>query len=230
MIQNRLPKAMIFDCDGTLVNSTPVWNYAQPELLRRHGIKVTLDDFAEFESLALEDECEQYHRKWGICSSGKEVYSELFDILIDAYGKVEPRVGLLDVLQWAKDAAIPCCVATSTPLALVNAALNGSGIAEYLEFVTTTGEAGRSKEFPDVYELALRKLGEARGEQFSPADAWVFEDAVFGLKSSGQAGFNRVGIYDKHGRMKRDDVRSHCDVFIDDYTDLVVSDLYLEEK
>lgn len=227
MEQGRLPQAMIFDCDGTLVNSTPVWNYAQPELLRRHGISVTLDDFAEFESLALEDECEQYHRKWGICSSGGEVYSELFDILIDAYGRVAPREGLLSVLDWARGCDIPMCVATSTPIELVTAALRGSGLDRYLEFVTTTGEAGRSKEFPDVYVLALTRLGESHGSSIAPSDAWVFEDAVFGLKSSARAGFNRVGIYDRYGRMDRDDVRSCSDVFIDEYTDLDISSLYL---
>ena len=48
----------------------------------------------------------------------------------------------------------------------------------------------------------------------------VFEDAVFGLRSSGVAGFKRVGIYDPHGRMKRGDVRANCDIFIDSYEEL----------
>ena len=62
--------AFIFDCDGTLVNSTPVWAYAQPELLRRYGIDVTIDDFAQFEHLSLEDECQAYHDTWGIGENG----------------------------------------------------------------------------------------------------------------------------------------------------------------
>ena len=53
--------AFIFDCDGTLVNSSPVWGHAQTELLHRHGIDVTVDDFAQFEHLSLEDECQAYH-------------------------------------------------------------------------------------------------------------------------------------------------------------------------
>lgn len=43
---------------------------------------------------------------------------------------------------------------------------------------------------------------------------------MFGLKSSGVAGFKRVGIYDPHGRMMRDDVRANCDIFIDSYEEL----------
>ena len=90
--------AFIFDCDGTLVNSTPVWAYAQPELLHRHGVDVTVDDFAQFEHLSLEDECQAYHDIWGIGENGEELYHELSDILIDGYSKVPPREGLLAFL------------------------------------------------------------------------------------------------------------------------------------
>ena len=69
-----------------------------------------------------------------------------------------------------------------------------------------------------MYELALSRLEERHGHAFE--GAWVFEDAVFGLKSSGAAGFKRVGIYDPHGRMERDDVRANCDIFIDSYEEL----------
>lgn len=210
--------AFIFDCDGTLVNSTPVWGHAQTELLRRHGIDGTVDDFAQFEHLSLEDECQAYHDTWGIGTNGEEVYRELGEILIDGYSKVPPREGLLAFLEQAKAAGIAMCVATSTPAELVQSAFAGAGLDRYLEFITTTGEVGRSKQFPDVYELALRRLEERYGHKFERA--WVFEDAVFGLKSSGAAGFNRVGIYDPHGRMERDEVRANCDIFIDSYEDL----------
>ena len=219
MSHTAAPKvAFIFDCDGTLVNSTPVWAYAQPELLHRHGVDVTVDEFAQFEHLSLEDECQAYHDTWGIGDNGEELYRELSGILIDGYSKVPPREALLAFLKQAKEAGIAMCVATSTPAELVTSALAGAGLDAYMEFITTTGEAGRSKQFPDVYELALRRLEERHGHKFERA--WVFEDAVFGLKSSGAAGFKRVGIYDPHGRMKRDDVRANCDIFIDSYEEL----------
>lgn len=159
-----------------------------------------------------------YHDTWGIGENGEELYRELSDILIDGYSKVPPREGLLAFLEQAKLAGIAMCVATSTPAELVQSALAGAGLDAYMEFITTTGEAGRSKQFPDVYELALRRLEERHGHQFE--HAWVFEDAVFGLKSSGTAGFKRMGIYDPHGRMERDEVRDNCDIFIDSYEDL----------
>lgn len=149
MSQTAAPNvAFIFDCDGTLVNSTPVWAYAQPELLHRHGVDVTVDDFAQFEHLSLEDECQAYHDTWGIGANGEELYRELSDILIDGYSKVPLREGLLAFLKQAQEAGISMCVATSTPAELVRSALAGAGLDAYMEFVTTTGEAGRSKQFP----------------------------------------------------------------------------------
>ena len=107
MFQTAAPNvAFIFDCDGTLVNSTPVWGYAQPELLHRHGVDVTVDDFAQFEHLSLEDECQAYHDTWGIGTGGEELYRELSEILIDGYSKVPPREGLLAFLEQAKAAGI----------------------------------------------------------------------------------------------------------------------------
>ena len=120
--------AFIFDCDGTLVNSSPVWGHAQTELLRRHGIDVRVDEFAQFEHLSLEDECQAYHDTWGIGANGEELYRELGEILIDGYSKVPPREGLLAFLEQAKAAGIAMCVATSTPAELVKSALAGAGL------------------------------------------------------------------------------------------------------
>lgn len=210
--------AFIFDCDGTLVDSTPVWRYASTELLRRHGVIVGPEDFAQFGSLALEDECQAYHDIWGVDADGPELFRELSEILVEGYSKVPPREGLLAFLEQAKAAGIAMCVATSTPAELVQVALDGSGVAPYMEFVTTTGEAGRPKEFPDVYKLALSRLEERHGHSFDTV--WVFEDATFGLKSSGTAGFKRVGVFDPLGHSDREEMRNNCEFFIDSYNEL----------
>ena len=105
-------------------------------------------------------------------------------------------------LEQAKDAGIAMCVATSTPAELVKSALAGAGLDAYMEFVTTTGEAGRSKQFPDLYELALRRLEERHGCTSLSAHGCL-RTPSFGLKALG-ARLKRVGIYDPHGRMKRE--------------------------
>lgn len=223
------PKAFIFDCDGTLIDSMGVWLGVQPRLLASYGVEgLTSDDFAEFEHLSVEDECAAYHERWGVGDSAEEVYDRLMGLLEDAYRhEVPARPGMAAFVEGAAAAGIPMAIATSTPEHLVRAGLAHVGVENFFENVTTTGMAGASKQHPDVYDLALRRLCEERGLSVpAPGEVWVFEDAVFGLKSSGAAGYRRVGIFDAHGRCRREDVQANCDIFIDDYRDGLLEDIF----
>ncbi|MFR2031315.1 MAG: hypothetical protein ACLS3M_07950 [Collinsella sp.] len=64
-------------------------------------------------------------------------------------------------MNQAQEAGIAMCVATSTPAEWYVCAC-GAGLNAYMEFITTTGEAGRSKQFPDVYEMAATPGGASR--------------------------------------------------------------------
>ena len=225
--ETALPAAFIFDCDGTLLLSMDVWLRTQPALLARHGIQATADDFAEFEHLSVEEECEGYHLKWGVGASGEELLRELMEILEHEYRENIPaRPGALAFLKEAHAAGIPMAIATSTPEQLVRAGLRRNGMEQFFDVVVTTAEAGRSKQFPDVYNLALERLCAARGMELPTHDAvWVFEDAEFGLRSARGAGYRLLGIFDPDGRGAADTVRALSDIYIESYTDLALDDI-----
>lgn len=214
------PRAFIFDCDGTILDSMGMWLQIGPKFLSRYGIEATAEDLAKFEHLALEEECEAYHREWGIGSSGKELFEDMGVMLQEEYRhSVKPRPFIRPFLESAKEAGIPMSIATSTPANLVKIGLEANNLLEFFTNITTTGQAGASKKHPDVYDLSLRTLMELVNKQVPQhQDVWVFEDAVFGLISSGQAGYKRVGIHDPAGRCDRDDVIKHSDIFIDDFS------------
>lgn len=219
------PRAFIFDCDGTLLDSMGMWLSVQPRLLASYGFETTPSDFAAFEHLSVEEECEAYHETWGVGESGADVYERLQRLLERGYAEdVVPREGALAFLEEAHAAGIPMAVATSTPAAFVRQGLERWGMERYISRVTTTDESGKSKEHPDVYNLALARLCEDFGlGDVSPEEAWVFEDTVFGLKSSGSAGYRRVGIYDPAGRCARADVFANAEIGVDSYTELPLS-------
>ncbi len=221
------PSAFIFDCDGTLLDSMGVWLTTQPRLLASYGISTTSDDFARFESLSVEDECRAYHEVWGVGESGESVYRDLMALLAIEYSEnIEARPGVVDFLSEAHEAGIPMAIATSTPVSLVEKGLAHTGLAEFFPLIVTTGEAGRSKEHPDVYNLALERLCSHVGIPVPDhGSVWVFEDAPFGLTSTRDAGYRRVGIYDPAGRGAREDVRSLSDIFIDSFAELSLSDI-----
>lgn len=216
------PGAFIFDCDGTLLASMGMWLRAQVELLATFGVRTVAEDFARFESMSVMDECHAYHDTWGVGADGQEVYDRLMSMLMKHYeGDIRARFGVQAFLDEARRASIPMVIATSTPAVAVRAGLQANGLDGYFADIVTTGEAGASKDHPDVYDLALSRLcGKIGIEPLPHERVWVFEDAVFGLKSSGAAGYRRVGIFDPEGRCARDDVKANCEIFIDEFDEL----------
>lgn len=136
----------------------------------------------------------------GIGTNGEEV-DELGEILIDGYPRCRRArgLGIFGAGEGGGHRHVSACHVHAGRAGAARAcrcrARRVHGVCYH------DGRGGRSKQFPDVYELALRRLEERHGHKFNRS--WVFEDAVFGLKSSGTAGFKRVGIYDPHGRMER---------------------------
>ncbi len=221
------PKAFIFDCDGTLLDSMGMWLSIQPELLSRYGFSLTPKDFARFEHLSLEEECHAYHDVWGIGESGEAVYAELESMLRARYATSIPaRAGVRRFLENARSAGIPMCIATSTPKHLVQMGLEHNGLAGYFSGITTTAESARPKGFPDIYDLALARLQDTGCTGACDAgDVWVFEDALFGLTGAGAGGYRRVGIFDPNGRSARPDVLANCELFIDEFDELSLADI-----
>lgn len=208
----QLPKAFIFDCDGTLVDSMGMWLNAYPELVARYGLSMVPDDFAATEHLALPDEVAYYHEHLGIGSSAEALIDELRDIVRAHYASdVEPMPGVGAFLDAVDAAGIPMVIATSTDRDLVELALSRLGLSRHFTGLVTTKQAGASKESPAVYDLARTLVA----PDAAPEDVWVFEDAPFGLTSAGSAGYRTVGIFDPSGRAAREDVRTLADIFLD---------------
>lgn len=222
MAQPSMPQAFIFDCDGTLLQSMGMWLRVQPALLKTFGVDTVSDDFAEFESLSVMGECEGYHKKWNVGKDANEVYERLLKMLAVGYStEVEPREGAVDFVRSAHEAGIPMAIATSTPAESVRIGLEAHGMDGFFDVLVTTQDAGASKDHPDIYNLALSKLSDLHGlGEVDHDSVWVFEDMPFGLISSGSAGYRRVGIYDPEGRGTREAVMANCEIFVDSFADL----------
>ena len=164
-----LPRLLLFSIATARWLIAPlVWGYAQPELLHRHGIDVTVDDFAQFEHLSLEDECQAYHDTWGIGANGEELYRELSDILIDGYSGAAAR-GAPGIFG-AGEGGGHCHVRGYVHAGRAGAVCPRRCWSRSLYGICYhDGRGGTPKQFPDVYELALRRLEEHHGHKFERA-------------------------------------------------------------
>ena len=218
-----VPAAFIFDFDGTVADSMGMWCALWPAFVgEEYGVSATIEDFAESESLAMLDECAFVHKKYGIGRDGEELYGKLYARLRRVYaGRIALRPGARAFLDEARAAGIPLVVATSTPRELVESCMAVHGLTDYFLDVVTTKEAGASKDHPDVYDLALARVAHAA----RPEEAWVFEDAMFGLAAARGAGYRTVGIYDAHGRADRAVVEANSTLFVTSFEQLRLADV-----
>lgn len=204
----------IFDCDGTLVDSMPMWHQVTLDALRGH-----VDDpervFAESESGAADQMCQVFHDRYGIGESGQAVFDDLMVHVRHAYRhEVEPVPGAIDFVRSLHAAGIPMVVASSTTPPEVRVALRAQGIEDLFQDVVGTCDVGRSKDFPDVYLRACQVLGT------DVATTWVFEDGPFGLRAARLAGFPTAAVWmDGRGRDPEECAR-FADIFSHGFTDL----------
>ena len=99
-------------------------------------------------------------------------------------------------------------VATSTDRVHVEAALKKNGLYDYFDAIFTCSEIGVGKIKPDIFERALEKLGTKK------AATWVFEDALYALKTAKEADFRTVGIYDETSRKEQEKIKGIADIYL----------------
>lgn len=186
-------KGAIFDCDGTLLDSMPMWTESCVGLLESYGVQDAMRVFLEHESLDMDKKCFWYHDNLGIGESGEALFRELWAKVERAYAEtVRPYEGCAAFLEELKTRGVPCVIVSATPTELVRSALRCHGLMEYFEEILFVGDLGRGKEFSDCYLGAWKRLGTPREE------TWVFEDAPFGIRSAVRGGFPTVAIMNDH--------------------------------
>ncbi len=213
-------KGALFDCDGTIVDSMPMWTSCCVSLLERYGVRDAMRVFLEHESLDMNKKCLWYHDNLGIGQSGEALYEELWAMVSDAYDRqVQVFEGCRAFLSELHAHGVPCAIVSSTPTALVEHVLECHGLAHYFQKVVFVGDVGRGKEHSDCYVAACRMLGTPREE------TWVFEDAPFGVRSAVRAGFPTVAVLNDHDGRDEEFLATWATVVARSYKELTVSRL-----
>ncbi len=177
-------RAAVFDMDGLLLDSEPMWHDAERELLERHGDTFSEADLVASHGRALVDTAAAYADRLGLAAAAIE--REIGEIMLAHYSAGAPLHAGARALVDGLAGRIPMAVASNTTAALVRQALDAVGLA--IPVVVSGMDMGRAKPLPDVYAEACRILGVA------PGDAVAFEDSPMGVRSAATAGLFVVGV------------------------------------
>ena len=183
----RRPEAVVFDCDGLLMDTEPCWTVAETELFARRGLAFGLEEKALVIGKSLAASCGLLAGLFGEPGGAEAIAEELLALVTEVIGsRAEAMPGAKDLVEQVVLAGLPVAVASNSPRSLLDVALARGGFT--FPVSVAADEVARPKPAPDIYLRACALLGVA------PGDTLAFEDSMAGLRSARAAGIRVVGV------------------------------------
>lgn len=218
MKQTKKFSAVIFDLDGTLIDSMEIWREIDEEFFARRGLPVPAGYQENIAHLGFRESAAFTVGNYLRGESEAAVIAEWRELSLSKYGADDGakyfKSGALELVQSLRRAGLGLCVATASSPDYFMPVLRAGGVAELFDAFATVDEAGKNKSFPDVFLLAAEKLGA------EPERCAVFEDNLTALRSAKAAGMFTVGVYDEASRAQSAQMEREADLFIRSFAQL----------
>lgn len=182
-------EAAIFDLDGTLLDSTGVWDGILAHCLSERGLGCPEDYVAEVCSRSFAEAADYTIARFGLDERPERLIEEWNALSLDEYAnRVRLLPGALDYLQRLSAQGVRLAVATSLPERLYRPCLERLGIAGMFGALCSTDETGKGKAEPDLFLLAAGRLGVDIGS------CAVFDDTLDAVRAARSAGMLAVAV------------------------------------
>lgn len=202
----------IFDIDGTLLDTSPMWAGLGERFLRSRGITPRGGLSDRLLRLSLEEGAELLRREYLQNETAADILNSLKCIIGDFYRyEAAAKRGAPELLQALSERGIPMSLATAGDEELSRAALERLGLMRYFKGLASCGEYG-GKHSPAVYIAAARMAGG------TAAETLVFEDSLHAAQTAKRAGFKVAAVRDI-GEPRQEELRAVADHYADDLTE-----------
>ena len=209
-------EAVIFDLDGTLIDSMGIWAKIDEEYLKKFNIDVPKNLHEDITHLTLTQTANYFKTRFNIEDDEETIIKTWNDMATYHYSNtIQLKDGVIEYLNYLKEKNIKISLATSNSVNLSEATLKKNKIYDYFETITVTEEVKKSKSNPDVYLLSANKMN------VKPENCLVFEDAVQAVKGAKLAGMTVYAIYDEVSKDKKEELTKYADLYIENYRELI---------
>ncbi len=183
-------KGLIFDLDGTLINSMPYHALAWKQVAYEHGFDIDVNDIYAMGGSASRDIAAFYKNKGKPVGDIDEYVKRKIDIFQENIPKIEVFQKIFNELKEAKSLGIKIAIGTGTRTANATRILKEKDLFDYIDALVTADDVTRHKPNPDTFLVAAKRL------ELKPQDCLVFEDGQLGIKAALRGGFDCIEVKD----------------------------------
>ncbi|GHJ25722.1 MULTISPECIES: HAD family hydrolase [Streptomyces] len=181
--------AVIFDLDGTLVDSEPLYYQAGRRTLERYGITgFTWEEHTEFIGIGTRETLETLRGRYGIDAPVEELLAVKNRHYLELAAATEAFPAMRALVERLSAAGHPLAVASGSSRSAIASALKATGLEALLPVQVSAEDVGRGKPEPDVFLAAARLLA------VDPAECVVIEDAGPGVEAARRAGMRCIAV------------------------------------
>lgn len=204
-------KGVIFDLDGTLIDSMKIWNQIDIAFLRENGIENPPENISELmRKMTVDESSEYFITHFGLSCTKEYVIKRIEELVRIQYEeKIPMKPHVTEVLDYLGSRGIPCGIATATYKSLAEAVLRRLGILERMSFLLTDEEFPVGKTSPDIF------LHGAELMKLTPGEVLVVEDSLHCIETAAKAGFVTAGVYDEVSAPLRREIEQTADYYIE---------------
>lgn len=208
-------EAVIFDLDGTLIDSMWVWEKVDEEYFARFNIEQPKEFNSEIEGRSFRETAEYFKSRFKIPRSIEEIEDDWNRMAWDKYEHEVPlKKGVMRFLEFLKKNKIKMGIATSNSRELVELVTKANGISDFFDYICTATEVQKGKPEPDIY------LKVAKGLNKNPKKCLVFEDVVNGIIAGKRANMKVCAVYDESSKESTTKKIKYADYYVENFTDI----------
>lgn len=185
-------KYIIFDLDGTLIDSMPVWRGTGSGFLKNHNFPVPANLMDVVKTQTIWQTAEWFRSELGVPMAAADIVNEIVESVVQAYRHSIPlKKYAKEYLEQKQKEGIQMCILTASEADYIYPALDRLDIRKYFSHVLTCTELRKFKDNGEAYLAAMELMGGTLAETV------VFEDAYYAVKGAKSVGFSVYAVLDE---------------------------------
>ena len=209
-------EAVIFDLDGSLVDSMWIWKDIDIEYLGRFGLEPPAGLQSEIEGMSFSETAGYFKERFRLPDSVEKIKEDWNRMAWDKYmSQVPLKEGVREYLSWCSGRNIKLGIATSNSRELVTSIAKVHRLERYFQCIMTGCDVGRGKPAPDIYLAVAQQL------RTDPKACLVFEDIIPGIQAGKAAGMKVCAVEDAYSLDQTEEKKTLADYYIRHFAEVL---------